>query len=119
MTVAVYVRRWGPRGFAWGMVAFNGAFLGFFLHAQLGLRDVGWLAADLAIGVLASLIVRFAFFRPRPGADARAHAPVVGGAGPPAARDERGGAGARTTSRDCGGCGSGCAGNWCGSTSRR
>ena len=64
MTVAVYVRRWGPRGFAWGMVAFNGAFLGFFLHAQIGLRDVGWLAADLAIGVLASLIVRFAFFRP-------------------------------------------------------
>ena len=66
MTVAVYVRRWGPRGFAWGMVAFNGAFLGFFLHAQIGLRDVGWLAADLAIGVLASLLVRFAFFRPNP-----------------------------------------------------
>ena len=64
MTVAVYVRRWGPRGFAWGMVAFNGAFLGFFLHAQIGLRDVGWIAADLAIGVLASLIVRFTFFRP-------------------------------------------------------
>lgn len=64
MTAAVYVRRWGPRGFAWGMVAFNGAFLGFFLHAQIGLRDLGWLAADLAIGVLASLIVRFAFFRP-------------------------------------------------------
>ena len=66
MTVAVYVRRWGPRGFAWGMVAFNGAFLGFFLHAQIGLGDVGWLAADLAIGVLASLLVRFAFFRPHP-----------------------------------------------------
>ena len=64
MTVAVYVRRWGPRGFAWGMVAFNGAFLGFFLHAQIGLHDVGWLAADLGIGVIASLIVRFAFFRP-------------------------------------------------------
>ena len=64
MTVAVYVRRWGPRGFAWGMVAFNGAFLGFFLHAQLRVQDVGWLAADLVIGVLASLIVRFAFFRP-------------------------------------------------------
>src|SRR5206468_11938402 len=66
MTVAVYVRRWGPRGFAWGMVAFNGAFLGFFLHAQIGLRDIGWLAADLGIGVLASLVVRFAFFRPHP-----------------------------------------------------
>src|SRR5438309_9326357 len=67
MTVAVYVRRWGPRGFAWGMVAFNGAFLGFLLHAQIGLRDVGWIAADLVIGVLASLVVRFTFFRPHPG----------------------------------------------------
>src|SRR3954451_1737976 len=67
MAVAVYVRRWGPRGFAWGMVAFNGAFLGFFLHAQIGLRDVGWIAADLVIGVLASLVVRFTFFRPHPG----------------------------------------------------
>ena len=49
------------------MIAFNGAFLGFFLHAQLGLGDLGWLAADLAIGVLASLVVRFALFRPDPG----------------------------------------------------
>ena len=61
---AVYVRRWGPRGFACGLVAFNGGFLGFFLHAELGLRDLGWLAADLLIGLLASLAVRFALFRP-------------------------------------------------------
>jgi uncharacterized membrane protein YgaE (UPF0421/DUF939 family) len=66
MTVAVYVRRWPPRGFAWGMVFFNGAFLGFFLHAQIAERDIGWLACDLAIGILASLLVRFAFFRPHP-----------------------------------------------------
>ncbi|MGN6608880.1 MAG: FUSC family protein [Jatrophihabitans sp.] len=64
MAVAVYVRRWPPRGFAWGMVGFNGAFLGFFLHAELALRDVGWLACDLVIGIVASLLVRFAFFRP-------------------------------------------------------
>jgi uncharacterized membrane protein YgaE (UPF0421/DUF939 family) len=66
MTVAVYVRRWPPHGFAWGMVAFNGAFLGFFLHAQIGLRDIGWLACDLVIGIVASLVIRFAFFRPQP-----------------------------------------------------
>ena len=61
---AVYVRRWGPRGFGCGLVAFNGGFLGFFLHAEIGLRDIGWLAADLFIGLLASLAVRFALFRP-------------------------------------------------------
>ena len=64
MTLAVYVRRWGPRGFAAGLVAFNGGFLGFFLHAQLGLGDLGWLAADLYLGVLASLVVRFGLLRP-------------------------------------------------------
>jgi uncharacterized membrane protein YgaE (UPF0421/DUF939 family) len=64
MTLAVYVRRWGPRGFTAGLVAFNGGFLGFFLHAQLGVGDLGWLAADLYIGVLASLVVRFGLLRP-------------------------------------------------------
>lgn len=62
----VYVRRWGPRGFAAGLVAFNGGFLGFFLHKDLGLHDVGWLAADLLIGLVASLLVRFVIFRPHP-----------------------------------------------------
>ena len=64
LAIAVYVRRWGPRGFAAGLVAFNGGFLGFFLHAEIGLSDLGWLAADLGLGVLASLVVRFLLFRP-------------------------------------------------------
>ena len=64
---AVYVRRWGPRGFAAGLVAFNGAFLGFFLHAELRLADIGWIAAEIFVGALASLIVRAALFRPNPG----------------------------------------------------
>lgn len=63
MTAAAYVRRFGPRGFAAGLVAFNGGFLGFFLHSNLALADLGWLAADLGLGVFASLLVRFSFFR--------------------------------------------------------
>lgn len=63
MTASVYVRRWGPRGFAAGLVAFNGGFLGFFLHAQLKLSDVGWLAADIGLGMVASLLVRFVVLR--------------------------------------------------------
>ncbi|MCW2676280.1 MAG: hypothetical protein JWR70_1320 [Modestobacter sp.] len=66
MTAAVYARRWGPPGFRSGMVAFNGGFLGFFLHAQIGLRDIGWLTAFMWIGVLASLLVRFTLLRPDP-----------------------------------------------------
>ena len=64
LMTAVYVRRWGPRAGTWGLVAFNGGFLGFFLHAQLSVTDVGWLACDLALGAAASLLVRFTLFRP-------------------------------------------------------
>ncbi len=64
LSACVYVRRFGPRGVASGLVMFNGGFLGFFLHAEIGLRDVGWLAALLGLGILASLIVRFTLFRP-------------------------------------------------------
>ncbi|MBE7188670.1 FUSC family protein [Jatrophihabitans endophyticus] len=66
LSLAVYVRRWGPRGFAAGLVAFNGAFLGFFLHAEIALGDLGWLAAELGVGALASLVVRVLLFRPDP-----------------------------------------------------
>src|SRR3954447_2582753 len=66
MTVAVYVRRWGPAGFRAGMVAFNGGFLGFFLHAQIGLGDIGWLATFMWLGVLGSPPGRFTLLRPGP-----------------------------------------------------
>lgn len=66
MAVGVYLRRFGPRGFGTGMLLFFGAFLGFFLHSELTLRDAGWVAACLWIGVLASLLVRFPLFRPVP-----------------------------------------------------
>jgi uncharacterized membrane protein YgaE (UPF0421/DUF939 family) len=66
MAVAVYLRRWGPRGQGTGTVLFFGAFLGFFLQSVLTLRDAGWIAVDLWIGVLASLLVRFALFPPKP-----------------------------------------------------
>jgi uncharacterized membrane protein YccC len=66
MAVGVYLRRFGPRGFGSGMVLFFGAFLGFFLHSELTLRDAGWVAAVLWIGVLASLLVRFVLFPPVP-----------------------------------------------------
>jgi uncharacterized membrane protein YgaE (UPF0421/DUF939 family) len=66
MTVGVYLRRFGQRGFGAGMAVFFGAFFGFFLHTKLGLSDVGWIAADLWVGVVASLLVRLAFFRPDP-----------------------------------------------------
>jgi hypothetical protein len=65
MALAVYVRRFGPRGFGAGMGAFIGAFLGFLLHTDIGLGDTGWIAAELGLGALAAQVVRFAFASPR------------------------------------------------------
>ena len=69
MALAVYVRRFAPRGFGAGMSAFMGAILGFLLHDDLSLGDTGWVAAEFGIGVLAALLVWFAFFRPIPERD--------------------------------------------------
>src|SRR3954469_1939704 len=66
MAAGAYLRRFGPRGTGTGMVLFFGAFLGFFLHGLLTVRDIGWVAADRWIGVLASLLVRFLLFPPIP-----------------------------------------------------
>jgi hypothetical protein len=66
LTIGTYCRRFGPRGFMGGMLAFMGAFLGFFIQAYVPLADFGWLAAEVAIAAAVTIAVHFAFFRPRP-----------------------------------------------------
>jgi uncharacterized membrane protein YgaE (UPF0421/DUF939 family) len=63
LVVGVYLRRFGPRGVAVGLVLFQGAFMGFFLHTVFGWRDLGWLVADMALGLLASTFVRLVILR--------------------------------------------------------
>jgi uncharacterized membrane protein YgaE (UPF0421/DUF939 family) len=67
LMVGTYLRRFGPRGFGAGLLIFNGGFIGFFLHADLAPHDIGWVAAELVIGMLASLVIRFGIFRPHNG----------------------------------------------------
>ncbi len=66
LMVGTYLRRYGPRGFAAGMLLFNGGFMGFFLNPYIPARNIGWVAAELGIGVLAFLLVRFGLFPPDP-----------------------------------------------------
>ena len=54
-----------------GMLAFMGAFLGFFIQDYVKLGQFGWLAAEIAVGVVAMIVVHFAFFPPRPDAAVR------------------------------------------------
>jgi uncharacterized membrane protein YccC len=56
MMAAVYVRRFGPRGMALGMVAFISYFFALFLHAATG--QLPALAVAAIIGVACSLLMR-------------------------------------------------------------
>jgi hypothetical protein len=65
LALGTYGRRFGPRGFIAAMLLFMGDFFGFFLHAAVTLGDLGWLAAEIGVGTVIAIAVRFAFFYPR------------------------------------------------------
>src|SRR6204780_3843681 len=65
LAVGTYCRRFGPRGFIAGMLLFMGDFFGFFLHDAVTIGDLGWLAAEIGVGLLVAIVIRFAFFYPR------------------------------------------------------
>jgi uncharacterized membrane protein YccC len=56
MMIAVYIRRFGPRGFALGMAAFMPYFLTQFLHFTVA--QLPWLLLAVATGVAATLLLR-------------------------------------------------------------
>lgn len=61
---AVWVRRYGPRGTALGMVAFICYFFALFLRATPG--QIPMLAASIVVGVAVSLVVRTVILPDRP-----------------------------------------------------
>ena len=66
LAAGTYLRRFGPRGVASGMLLFMGFFFGFFLHGTITLGDLGWVAAALGVADVVALVVRFGLFYPRP-----------------------------------------------------
>ncbi|MFM1725372.1 FUSC family protein [Rhodococcus sp. PAM 2766] len=62
--VAVWVRRWGPRGFAAGMVAYVAYFYTLVLHGSTA--DLPLLYAGVCAGVVVTLIVRALVLPERP-----------------------------------------------------
>jgi uncharacterized membrane protein YccC len=67
LAIGTYCRRFGPRGFMGGMVGFMGAFFGYFIQKLAGLGDIGWLSAEVGVGIAVTIVVHFALFHPRPG----------------------------------------------------
>ena len=66
---AVWVRRFGPRGNALGMLAFISYFFALFLRARPGQIPV--LAVGIAVGLGATLLVRTLIFPDRPRVEVR------------------------------------------------
>jgi uncharacterized membrane protein YccC len=64
LALGAYFRRFGPHGFVSGIVLFIGDFFGFFLHGVVHLTDLGWLTAEIVIGVLVAIAAQFTLFYP-------------------------------------------------------
>jgi hypothetical protein len=66
LALGTYCRRFGPRGFLAGQLLFIGYFIGFSLHSAVMLGDLGWLTAEVGVGLGVAAVVRFALFYPHP-----------------------------------------------------
>jgi uncharacterized membrane protein YgaE (UPF0421/DUF939 family) len=66
LAVANYGRRFGARGFAVGLCVSVLFVIGVVSHSAVKIGQVGWPVAEIGVGVLAALVVRFALFYPRP-----------------------------------------------------
>jgi uncharacterized membrane protein YgaE (UPF0421/DUF939 family) len=64
LAFGTYCRRFGPRGFVAGMLLFMGDFFGFFLHGAVTIGDLGWLAAEIGVGLAVAIAIRFVVFYP-------------------------------------------------------
>jgi uncharacterized membrane protein YccC len=65
VAIGTYVRRFGPLGFVGGVGLFVGIYLGFTAGGAIKLGDLGWIAAELGVGLFVALAIRFVLFYPR------------------------------------------------------
>ena len=64
LALGTYLRRFGPRGALAGQLLFIDYFIGFSLHSAVMLGDLGWLTAEVGVGLGVAAAVRFALFYP-------------------------------------------------------
>lgn len=64
LAAGAYCRRFGPLGFVGGQMVFMGNFFGFFLGSQIGIGQIGWLAAEITLAVVVAMVAQFTLFYP-------------------------------------------------------
>jgi hypothetical protein len=65
LTGGAYCRRFGPRGFFGGNLAFIGTFFGIFLHGLITISALGWLAAEVCLATVVAIAVQLLFLSSR------------------------------------------------------
>ena len=66
LALANYGRRFGARGFAIGLSVSVYVVIGVVSSATIKVDQLGWTAAEIVLGVVVAIAVRFALFYPRP-----------------------------------------------------
>jgi hypothetical protein len=56
VAAGTYLRCLGPWAFIAGILLFISDFLGFFLHGAVTLGNLGWLAAEIGVGIVVALL---------------------------------------------------------------
>jgi uncharacterized membrane protein YccC len=62
LAAGTYLRRFGPAGVRVGPLLFTGYLFGFLLGSVITIGDTGWLAAEIAVGIVVAIVVKAGVF---------------------------------------------------------
>jgi Fusaric acid resistance protein-like len=62
LAAGTYLRRFGPVGVRVGPLLFSGYLFGFLLGSVITLGDIGWLAAEIGVGIVVAIVVKVGVF---------------------------------------------------------
>jgi uncharacterized membrane protein YgaE (UPF0421/DUF939 family) len=63
--IGTYTRKYGHRGGLAGSLLFVGFLVGYLSKGAIAISAIGWLAAELALGVAVGVVIHLVFFYPR------------------------------------------------------
>jgi uncharacterized membrane protein YccC len=62
LAAGTYPRRFGPAGVRVGPLLFTGYLFGFLLGSVITLGDIGWLTAEIGVGIVVAIVVKVGVF---------------------------------------------------------
>jgi uncharacterized membrane protein YccC len=62
LAAGTYLRRFGPAGVRVAPLLFTGYLFGFLLGSVITLGDTGWLTAEIGVGIVVAIVVKFGVF---------------------------------------------------------